>query len=124
MLGYDENLARKYSFSISKRPFQIIKNKFNNIFYSLKQKREELNDKKNKIDEKTELNTKDLIHEIEKKDEIEPKEGKKPKDKIMPKKETNKKSTKTKEKTKLKKEKIDIKSSKTKTLPNRTNGIE
>ena len=33
MLGYDENLARKYSFSISKRPFQIIKNKFNNIFY-------------------------------------------------------------------------------------------
>ena len=43
MLGYDENLARKYSFSISKRPFQIIKNKFNNIFYSLKQKREQLN---------------------------------------------------------------------------------
>jgi len=80
-------------------------------------KREELNDKKNKIDEKTELNTKDLIHEIEKKDEIEPKEGKKPKDKIMPKKETNKKSTKTKEKTKLKKEKIDIKSSKTKKKP-------
>ena len=43
MLGYDESLARKYSFSISERPFQIIKNKFNNIFYSLKQKREQLN---------------------------------------------------------------------------------
>ncbi len=43
MLGYDENLAKKYSFSISKRPFQIIRNKFNNIFYSFKQKREQLN---------------------------------------------------------------------------------
>ena len=36
ILGHDENIARKYSFSISERPFQIIKNKFNNIFYSFK----------------------------------------------------------------------------------------
>ena len=43
MLGYDESLARKYSFSISERPFLIIKNKFNNILYSFKQKGEQLN---------------------------------------------------------------------------------
>ena len=41
--GYDDKIAKRYSFSISERPIQIIKNRFNNILYAQKSGEEELN---------------------------------------------------------------------------------
>ncbi len=41
--GYDDKIAKRHSFSISERPIQIIKNRFNNILYAQKIGEEELN---------------------------------------------------------------------------------